>query len=91
MSLLFVRKEPFTAKQIVFLVSTFECVLLRQPFSLLFLFFKTNIASTYMTLVYTLAFALAVAIAIASVVGSLAGGSAGSWLCVPSRHNACFW
>ena len=46
-----------------------------------------------MILVYTLAFAFAVAIAIAiaTVVGLVAGGSAGPWLCVPSRHDACFW
>ena len=44
-----------------------------------------------MILVYTLAFALAVAIAIAIVLGSVAAGSVGPWLCVPSRHNACFW
>ena len=39
--------------------------------------------------VYTLA--LADAIAIAIVVGLVAGVSVGPWLCVPSRHNACFW
>lgn len=35
--------------------------------------------------------AVAIAIAIAIVLGSVVGGSAGFWLCVPSRHNACFW